>query len=96
MARPPKSDVLSRSERTLAGTAVHQSDRTSVQFTELSIRVFEVAEQFGWRVCNPTKEILGWGTAESEVRARIDAFHAGMTYIDRLKGRSAPNKTRLH
>jgi len=93
----PESVVVSRSEGTpLADPPVHQSDRTLVQHTEFSIRVFENGEQFAWRVYSPTKEMLGSGTAESEFSARVDALHAGMTYIDRLKGRSAPTDTRLH
>jgi hypothetical protein len=92
----PESVVISRSEGTLSGTAVHQSDRTPVQHGELSTRVFKDGEQFGWRVYSPTKEMLGSGTAESEFSARVDALHAGMTYIDRLKGRSAPTNSRLH
>ena len=91
-----ESVVVSRSEGTSVGPAVHQSDQTSAQHTELSIRVSQNGEQFGWTLCSPTNEMLGRGTAQSELSARVDALHAGMTYIDRLKGRSAPTNTGLH
>jgi hypothetical protein len=92
---PRENVVVSRSEATLVGPAVHESDQTAAQRTELSIRAFEDGEHFGWTLYSPTKEMLGWGTAESELSGRIDALHAGMTYIDRLKSRSALSDTRL-
>jgi hypothetical protein len=93
---PSESVVVNRSEGVPIGSAVHQSDQTSAQHTELSVRVFEDREQFGWMVYGPTKEMLGIGTARSELSARVDAFHAGMTYIERLKGQSTPSNTALH
>jgi len=93
---PRENVVVSRSEATPVGPAVHQSDQTPAQHTELSIRVFKDGEQCGWTLYSPTKEMLGWGTAESELSARIDALHAGMTYIDRLKSRYALSDTRHH
>jgi hypothetical protein len=68
----PESGVPNRCEGTLAGPAVDQSAPTPAQHAELSIRVFEDGEQFGWRVYSPTKEMLGSGTAESEFSARVD------------------------
>jgi hypothetical protein len=91
-----ESVVVNRSVGTPVGPAVHQSQQTAPPHTELSIRVFRDGEQFGWTVYSPTKQMLGWGTAGSELSARVDAFHAGMTYIDRLKGRSAPSNNPLH
>lgn len=61
----------------------------------LSVRVFQTGSIFGWMLTSPTNEMLGRGTAETELKARIDAFRAGMTYIDRSKSRSAP-KICLH
>jgi hypothetical protein len=43
-----------------------------------------------------TLEMLGEGTAETELKAGSDAFCAGMTYIERLKRRSGPTDTSLH
>ena len=62
----------------------------------LSVRVVKKESCFGWTVYSLTNELLGAGTAETEHEARIDAFTAGMTYIDRAKGRSSPSDTSLH
>ena len=62
----------------------------------LSVRVVKKESCFGWTVYSLTNELLGRGTAETEHEARIDAFTAGMTYIDRAKGRSSPSDTSLH
>ena len=62
----------------------------------LSVRVFETEAGFGWRVHSATKELLGQGTAETGKKARIEAFRAAMTYIDRLKDQSASSETSLH
>jgi len=62
----------------------------------LSVRIFKKGSCFGWTVYSLTNELLGGGTAETEHEARIDAFTAGMTYIDRAKGRSSPSDTSLH
>jgi hypothetical protein len=62
----------------------------------LSVRVFETQSSFGWKVYSATKEMLGRGTAVTEKKARIEAFRAAMTYIDRLKDRSASTETSFH
>ena len=62
----------------------------------LSVRVFQKGLQFAWTLNSPANEMLGFGMAETELKARTDAFHAGMTYIDRAKGRSAPDDGSLH
>ena len=62
----------------------------------LSMRLIRKETCFGWTVYSPTNELLGHGTAETEHKARIDAFQAGMTYINRLKGRSVPKDSALH
>lgn len=93
---PRESVAVSRSEGTPVGPAVHQSDQTSARHAEFSIAVIEDGEQFGWTLYSPTKEWLGWGTAETELNARVDALQAGMAYIDRLKNRSAPSSIRLN
>jgi hypothetical protein len=62
----------------------------------LSIRVFQDGSRFSWRVLSTANDVLGRGTADTELKARIAAFDAGMAYIDRTKGRSAPSDTALH
>ena len=62
----------------------------------LSVRVVKNESCFGWTVYSPSNDLLGVGIAETEHKARIDAFTAGMTYIDRAKGRSSPSDTSLH
>jgi hypothetical protein len=62
----------------------------------LSVRIRQEGTRFGWTVFGPTKAILGLGTAETELKARADALYAGMTYIERLKVRPAPENTMLH
>jgi hypothetical protein len=57
----------------------------------LSVHVFQESFRFGWTLSAPSKDVLGRGTAETEQKARIDALQAGMTYIDRAKGRSSPD-----
>jgi hypothetical protein len=49
----------------------------------LSVRVFHEGSRFGWTLNAPSNEVLSHGTAETEIKARVDAFHAAMTYIDR-------------
>jgi hypothetical protein len=61
----------------------------------LSVGVFKKESCFGWALYSITNELLGRGNAKTEHKARIDALSAGMTYIDRLKGRSPPD-TDLH
>ena len=55
-----------------------------------SMRVFQQGSSFRWALISPAREILGHGVAETELRARTDAFRAGMTYIDRIKGQPEP------
>jgi hypothetical protein len=62
----------------------------------LSVHVFQKGLQFSWTLNSPANEMLGFGMAETELKARTDAFNAGMTYIDRAKGRSAPDDGSLH
>jgi hypothetical protein len=62
----------------------------------LSVRVFETGSAFGWRVLSADNELLGRGTAETEKEARIEAFRAAMTYIDRSKNRSTSTESSLH
>lgn len=62
----------------------------------LSVRVFEKGSVFGWTLTSPVNEMLGRGTADTELKARIDAFRAGMTYIDQSKSRSAHDNIRFH
>jgi len=62
----------------------------------LSVHVFRKESCFGWTVYSPNNDLLGRGSAQTEHKARIDALRAGMTYIDRSKGRSASSDTSLH
>jgi hypothetical protein len=62
----------------------------------LSIRVFQDGSRFGWRVLSSANELLGRGAADTELKARIAAFDAGMTYIDRTKGGSRRLYSALH
>lgn len=43
-----------------------------------------------------TKELLGRGVAPTELKARADAFAAGMTFIERLTARRIPDDKSLH
>jgi hypothetical protein len=62
-----------------------------------SMRVFQQGSSFRWTLISPAREILGRGVAETELRARTDAFRAGMTYIDRLKAQPEPkDSSSLH
>ena len=58
----------------------------------LSVRILGEESRFNWMVRGPANEVLGIGTADSELKARVDAFGAGMTYIDLLKGRFKSKK----
>jgi hypothetical protein len=49
----------------------------------LSVRVFHDGSRFGWTLNAASNEVLSHGTAVTEFKARVDAFHAAMTYIDR-------------
>jgi hypothetical protein len=62
----------------------------------LSVTVFQEGEHFGWTLNTPSNEMLGHGTADTELKARVAAFDAGMTYIDRAKDRTAPTRSTLH
>jgi hypothetical protein len=62
----------------------------------LSLNVHPEGPRYGWTVLNRTGELLGSGSAETEQKARTDAFLAGMTYIERLKRRSRPTAENIH
>lgn len=62
----------------------------------LSVRIRQEGTRFGWTVYGPTKAMLGRGTAETEPKAHADALYAGMTFVQRLKVRPAPDDTVLH
>jgi hypothetical protein len=62
----------------------------------LSVRIRQEGTRFGWTVYGPTRAMLGRGTAETELKAHADALYAGMTYVQRLKVRPAPDDTMLH
>ncbi len=62
----------------------------------LTIKVFHEEGRFGWTVHKrATKEVLGRGVARTELKARADAFNAGMTFIDRLD-QYKPHVNKLH
>jgi hypothetical protein len=62
----------------------------------LSVHVFQEGARFGWTICSPSEVVLGQGTAETELKARADAFGAGMIYLDWLKDRHRSDDGRIH
>lgn len=62
----------------------------------LSVHVFRDGVRFGWTVCGAGNDILGRGMAETELKARTNAFGAGMTYLNRLKDRLATGDISRH
>jgi hypothetical protein len=86
--------MIDESRRLLA-TVASSAELQPSPARNLSVRIFQEGARFGWSI-SASKEMLGWGTAETEQRARIDAFRAGMTYIDRLHGRSTKTATSIH
>jgi len=62
----------------------------------LSIHVFQEGARYRWTVCSPREEILGRGTARTELKARTDAFCAGMIYLDWLKDQHQPDDGTVH
>jgi len=98
-ARDPNSPPypVAVSGGVLVNPAVRPSDPASTAYSAaFSIRVFEEEARFGWSLKSPLGEMLGEGTAETELKARSDAFCAGMAYMERLKRRSGPTDTSLH
>jgi len=73
----------------IAGGISSETDRNPAT---LSVRILGEESRFNWTVRGPANEVLGIGTADSELKARVDAFGAGMTYIDLLKGRFKSKK----
>jgi hypothetical protein len=82
--------------RLTAETAVPMEATAPHRSAALSVRVFQEGSRFKWTLNTPSHESLGRGMAETEFRARVDAFQAGMTYIDRAKGRTSPSGGSLH
>jgi hypothetical protein len=86
--------VLLSKTRTLITESKHLlarlDERADSNPANLSIQVFKSVSGYGWTVRSPADEMLASGTAETKHKARIDAFRAGMIYVDHLKGRSAP------
>ena len=74
----------------------HAAEVRSVHKQGLSVRIFQKGSVFGWTLTSPANEMLGSGKAQTELKARIDAFRAGMTYIDQSKSRSAHDNIRFH
>jgi len=70
--------------------------RAETDAAALSIHVFQEGTRFSWTVCSSSEEMLGRGTAETEVKARADAFCAGMIYLDWFKDRSPSGGASLH
>ena len=79
--------------RATLSTAGAEMDRDPAA---LSVNVFAEGARFRWTVCSPSEEILGRGTAETELKARAAAFYAGMIYLDWVKHRASPGKISLH
>jgi hypothetical protein len=95
-AWPHGSDAVHREVITISGVTPDEPIAPAARAQadgnpeNLSIRIFENGSGYGWIFRNHANEMLARGTAETEHKARIAAFHAAMIYIDRLKGRSAP------
>ena len=70
--------------------------RAETDAAALSIHVFQEGTRFSWTVCSSSEEMLGRGTAETEVKARADAFCAGMIYLDWFNDRSPSGDASLH
>jgi hypothetical protein len=68
------------------------SSETDHNPATLSVRILGKESRFNWTVRGPVNEVLGIGTADTELKARVDAFNAGMTYIDWLKDRFKSKK----
>src|SRR5262249_13654936 len=76
-ARDPNSPPypVAVSGGVLVNPAVRPSDPASTAYSAaFSIRVFEEEARFGWSLKSPLGEMLGEGTAETELKARSDAF----------------------
>ena len=71
----------------ISPTELPSSEETDHNPTTLTINVFQEEGRFGWTVHRrATKEALGRGVAPTELKARVDAFRAGMTFTERLTG----------
>ena len=93
----PEAVTVRRSDDTSVNPAVRQSHPAFIaDRAMLSVRIFPAGAQFGWTVFSPSREMLGRGIAGTELKARTDAFGAGMTYIERLKGRCRPTDSSVH
>jgi hypothetical protein len=58
------SVVVNRSEATPIAPTVHQSAQTPAQHAELSVRVFEDGEQFGWSLWPNKRDAGDWNREE--------------------------------
>jgi len=93
----PEPVTVSRSDGASVNSAAPSNQAACIaERALLSVSVFQEGLDFSWTLKARNNEMLGHGTAETERQARIDAFGAGMTYIDRAKGRSSPSDTSLH
>ena len=81
----------------ISATELSSSEETDHNPAILTINVFQEEGRFGWTVHRrATKEVLGRGAAQTELKARADAFGAGMTFIERLMGQPTPADNSLH
>ena len=85
-----------RDEARRESIAMPVAARAETDAAALSIHVFQEGTRFSWTVCSSSEEMLGRGTAETEVKARADAFCAGMIYLDWFKHRSPSGGASLH
>ncbi len=80
----------------IAPTELPSSEQPDHNPATLTIDVFHEKGRFGWTVHKrATKVLLGRGVARTELKARVDAFRAGMTFIERL-GQYRPHANKLH
>jgi len=93
--------LLAEIEHPIAPTPPSQTRTSQAQSAaypkaqgNFSISVSQKGLAFEWTFKSPANDVLGRGLAETEHKARIDAFRAGMTYIDRSKDPSRSDPTR--
>lgn len=97
----PHSDDAAHGEPTLAPAAPiapHAEIRPEADRdpAALSVHVSQDGMRLSWTVWSPSEEILGRGMADTELKARVDAFCAGMIYLAWTKNRSPSGLASLH
>src|SRR5262249_7643108 len=93
----PEAVTVARSDDTSVNPAVPHLDPAFLANPALlSVRIIPSGGELGWSVFSTSREMLGRGIADTELKARTEAFGAGMTFIERLKGRCRPTDSSVH